>query len=176
PFSSLDVTLRAELRAEVRRILRAEEATALLVTHDQDEALAMGDQVAVMLEGRLAQVGPPEAVYRGPAAPAVASFLGDANLFSGHARAGVLETVIGPVTMGGPDGPATLLVRPEDLDLEEVTDGAGVVVGVEYYGHDQLVSVDLDGGAQVRARLHAQRRLGVGTRVRPQARSAYRLP
>ncbi|MGH9283208.1 MAG: ABC transporter ATP-binding protein, partial [Acidimicrobiales bacterium] len=100
PFSSLDVTLRAELRAEVRRILRAEEATALLVTHDQDEALAMGDQVAVMLEGRLAQVGPPEAVYRGPAAPAVASFLGDANLFSGHARAGVLETVIGPVTMG----------------------------------------------------------------------------
>ncbi|MGH9177007.1 MAG: ABC transporter ATP-binding protein [Acidimicrobiales bacterium] len=176
PFSSLDVTLRAELRAEVRRILRTAEATALLVTHDQDEALAMGDQVAVMLDGQLAQVGPPEAVYRGPVAPAVASFLGDANLFSGDARAGVLDTAIGPLTLTGPDGPATLLVRPEDLDLEEVGDGTGVVVDVEYYGHDQLVSVDLDGGAQVRARLHAQRRLGVGTRVRPHARSAYRLP
>ncbi|MGQ0521852.1 MAG: ABC transporter ATP-binding protein [Actinomycetota bacterium] len=176
PFSSLDVTLRAELRAEVRRILRAESATALLVTHDQDEALAMGDQVAVMLDGRVAQVGPPEVVYRGPAIVAVATFLGDANIFSGDLRAGLLDTVIGPVPVAGPDGPATLLVRPEDLELDEVDDGAGVVVDVEYYGHDQLVVVDLDGGARVRARLHAHRRLAPGTRVRARARSAYRLP
>ncbi len=176
PFSSLDVTLRGELRSEVRRILRAEAATALLVTHDQDEALAMGDQVAVMLDGRLAQVGPPEAVYGGPAGAAVATFLGDANLFTGQLRAGVLETVLGPVPLGGPDGPATGLVRPEDLDLDEVPDGAGRVVDVEYYGHDQLVSVALDGGQQVRARLHAHRRLAVGARVNPRVRSAYRLP
>ena len=176
PFSSLDVTLRGELRSEVRRILRAEAATALLVTHDQDEALAMGDQVAVMLDGRLAQVGTPEAVYGGPSCAAVATFLGDANLFSGELRAGVLETVLGPVPLAGPDGPATGLVRPEDLDLDEVADGRGRVVDVEYYGHDQLVSVDLDGGQQVRARLHAHRRLEVGARVRPRVRSAYRLP
>ena len=176
PFSSLDVSLRAELRAEVRRILRAEAATALLVTHDQDEALAMGDQVAVMLDGRIAQVGPPEAVYVGPAGAAVASFLGDANLFSGDIRAGVLETVMGPVPLAGPDGFATLLVRPEDLELDEVADGAGVVVDVEYYGHDQLVSVHLSDGHVLRARLHAHRRLRVGTRVRPRARSVYRLP
>ncbi|HVM06768.1 MAG TPA: ABC transporter ATP-binding protein [Acidimicrobiales bacterium] len=176
PFSSLDVTLRGELRSEVRRILRAESATALLVTHDQDEALAMGDQVAVMLDGRLAQVGAPEAVYGGPAGADVASFLGDANLFTGQLRAGVLETVLGPVTLAGPDGPATGLVRPEDLDLDEAADGCGRVVDVEYYGHDQLVSVALDGGEQVRARLHAQRRLAVGARVRPRIRSAYRLP
>jgi iron(III) transport system ATP-binding protein len=175
PFSSLDVTLRAELRAEVRRILRAESATALLVTHDQDEALAMGDQVAVMLDGRVAQVGPPEVVYRGPAGAAVATFLGDANLFSGDLRAGLLETVLGPVPVAGPDGPATVLVRPEDLELDEVGDGTGVVVDVEYYGHDQLVVVDLDGGTRVRARLHSHRRLAPGTRVRARARSAYRL-
>ena len=177
PFSSLDVTLRAELRAEVRRILRAESATALLVTHDQDEALAMGDQVAVMLDGQVAQVGPPEVVYRGPAGAEVASFLGDANLFSGDLRAGVLETALGPVPLAGPDGPVTLLVRPEDLELDEVTDGteAGVVVEVEYYGHDQLVSVEV-GRARVRARLQSHRRLGVGTRVRARVRSAYRLP
>ena len=176
PFSSLDVTLRGELRSEVRRILRAEAATALLVTHDQDEALAMGDQVAVMLDGRLAQVGAPEAVYGGPSGADVATFLGDANLFSGELRAGVLDTVLGPVPLAGPDGPATGLVRPEDLDLDEVADGSGRVVDVEYYGHDQLVSVDLDGGQQVRARLHAHRRLEVGARVRPRVRSAYRLP
>ena len=176
PFSSLDVTLRGELRSEVRRILRAEAATALLVTHDQDEALAMGDQVAVMLDGRLAQVGAPEAVYGGPSGADVATFLGDANLFSGELRAGVLDTVLGPVPLAGPDGPATGLVRPEDLDLDEVADGTGRVVDVEYYGHDQLVSVDLDGGQQVRARLHAHRRLEVGARVRPRVRSAYRLP
>ncbi len=176
PFSSLDVTLRAELRAEVRRILRAEAATALLVTHDQDEALAMGDQVAVMLDGQVAQVGPPETVYRGPAGAEVAAFLGDANLFSGYVRAGVLETALGPLRLAGPEGPATLLVRPEDLELDELADGAGVVVDVEYYGHDQLVSVDIGGGAQVRARLQSHRRLGVGTRVQARARSAYRLP
>ena len=176
PFSSLDVTLRSELRSEVRRILRAEAATALLVTHDQDEALALGDQVGVMLDGRLAQVGTPEAVYGGPAGADVATFLGDANLFTGHLRAGVLDTVLGPVPLAGPDGPATGLVRPEDLDLDEVADGTGRVVDVEYYGHDQLVSVDLDGGQQVRARLHAHRRLEIGARVRPRVRSAYRLP
>ena len=176
PFSSLDVTLRGELRSEVRRILRAEAATALLVTHDQDEALAMGDQVAVMLDGRLAQVGPPEAVYSGPLGAEIASFLGDANLFSGVLHGGVLETVIGPVPLAGPDGPATGLVRPEDLELDEVPDGSGLVVDVEYYGHDQLVSVAIDGGAQVRARLQSHRRLPVGARVRPRARSAYRLP
>ncbi len=175
PFSSLDVTLRGELRAEVRRILRAEAATALLVTHDQDEALAMGDEVAVMLEGRLAQVGPPVAVYASPAGAAVATFLGDANLLSGEAHGGVLATVIGAVPLDGPDGPATGLVRPEDLELDEADDGAGIVVDVEYYGHDQLVSVALQSGQRLRARLDARRRLAVGTRVRARARGAYRL-
>ena len=178
PFSSLDVTLRGELRAEIRRILRAESATALLVTHDQDEALAMGDQVAVMLEGRLAQVGPPEEVYRAPAGVEVAAFLGDANLFSGQLTAGVLQTAIGPVPLSGPDGPVMGLVRPEDLELEEAigASAVGVVVDVEYYGHDQLVSVKLLDGRQLRARLHSQQRLVVGAGVTARARAAYRLP
>ena len=180
PFSSLDVSLRGELRAEVRRILRAESATALLVTHDQDEALAMGDQVAVMLDGRLAQVGPPEDVYRAPVAAEVAAFLGDANLFAGQLVAGVLQTAIGPVPLAGPDGPVTGLVRPEDLELEqEAADGAGavgVVADVEYYGHDQLVTVQLFDGQQIRARLQAHHRLEVGASVQAKVRTAYRLP
>ncbi len=176
PFSSLDVSMREEVRAEVRRILRAAGTTALLVTHDQDEALALGDQVAVMLGGRLAQMGPPEDVYRRPASAAVAAFLGDTNLFSGDVADGVLHTPVGPVALDGPSGAATGLVRPEDLDVDEDPAGTGRVVEVVYYGHDQVVTVALATGLRVRARLHARRRLLPGTPVAVVARAAYRLP
>ena len=169
PFSSLDVSLRADVRREVRTILAAAGATALLVTHDQDEALAFGDRVAVMLAGRLAQMGSPEEVYRRPATPAVAEFLGDANLLPGEVRAGRLETVLGslPLVAGAErDGPAWGLVRPEDLDLEEASEGEATVADVEYYGHDQLVTVALESGTLLRARLHARRRFPEGSTVR----------
>jgi iron(III) transport system ATP-binding protein len=169
PFSSLDVSLRADVRREVRRILAAAGATALLVTHDQDEALAFGDRVAVMLAGRLAQMGTPEEVYRRPATPAVAEFLGDANLVPGTVRGGLLESDLGPLPLvsgGDVEGPAWGLVRPEDLDLEEAADGPGRVAAVEYYGHDQLVTVALPAGPPLRARLHARQRFPEGSRVR----------
>ena len=176
PFSSLDVSLRAGVRAEVAAILRAAGATALLVTHDQDEALAVGDQVAVMLAGGLAQLGPPEAVYRRPASAAVAEFLGDTNLFSGTLAGGRLDTPAGALALPGPAGAATALVRPEDLDVEEDPAGASRVVEVTYFGHDQVVTVTLPGGTVARARLHARQRLTPGTAVRVTARAAYRLP
>ena len=169
PFSSLDVSLRGDVRAEVAEILRAAGATTLLVTHDQDEALAMGDEVAVMLDGRIAQVGPPETVYRKPTNPEVAAFLGDANLLDGEVKDGVLYTPVGPLSVEAPDGPSLGLVRPEDLDLEVAPRGDGRVVAVEYFGHDQRITVELDGGTIVRARLHARRRFSVGARVRVRA-------
>ncbi|MGH9156300.1 MAG: ABC transporter ATP-binding protein [Acidimicrobiales bacterium] len=176
PFSSLDVSLRAEVRAEVRRILGAAGTCALLVTHDQDEALALGDRVAVMLGGRLAQVGSPEEVYRRPASAAVAAFLGDTNLFSGEVSGGLLDTPVGRLGLDGPAGAATAMVRPEDLDVVQDPSGAGRVVEVVYYGHDQVVTVVLADGSTVRARLHARRRLDPGTAVQVIAGAAYRLP
>lgn len=186
PFSSLDVTLRAGVRAEVRAILRAAGATALLVTHDQEEALSLGDQVAVMLDGRIAQVGTPDEVYRRPVDLHVAGFLGAANLFEGEVLDGMVCTPLGHIRVAG-SGSArsvTALVRPEDLDLHDIDPGqvdndagaVGIVTDVEYYGHDQLVVVALEAGKQVRARLHADRRLQPGARVRVSARSAYPLP
>lgn len=171
PFSSLDVSLRAEVRREVRRILAAAGATALLVTHDQDEALALGDQVAVMLDGRIAQVGRPEEVYGRPATPAVAEFLGEANLVEGVVRGAVLETEIGELALvaAEDDGPAVGLVRPEDLDLERAADGPATVVDVEYHGHDQLVTVVLLSGLVLRARLHSRHRFPTGCRARLRA-------
>ena len=166
PFSSLDVSLRADLRTEVRRILKSEGVTTLLVTHDQDEALSLGDQVAVMLDGRLAQAGAPEAVYRRPETPDVAAFLGDANLVEGEVEGGVLRTELGeaPVPDASP-GPCWALVRPEDLDLVADAGAGATVLDVEYYGHDQLVTVALPSGSEVRARLHARHRFEPGTRV-----------
>lgn len=166
PFSSLDVSRRDEVRAEVRRILRAEGATGLLVTHDQDEALVLGDQVAVMLGGRIAQTGPPDEVYGRPGTPAVAEFLGEANLFAGDVRDGLLHTVIGPVEVDAPDGPATGLVRPEDLDLQLAPGSRCRVVDVEYFGHDQRITVDLGDGTRVKVRLHARLRFEAGSEVR----------
>jgi len=171
PFSSLDVSLRAGVRAEVRDILRREGVTAILVTHDQEEALALGDRVAVMLQGEVAQLGPPEDVYRRPASAAVATFLGDANLLPGEVAGGVVTTEVGRTGAAGwstetsAGGRALVLVRAEDLDVVE--DGAGVarVVGAEYFGHDQVVTVGLPSGTTVRARLHARRRLDPGASV-----------
>jgi iron(III) transport system ATP-binding protein len=164
PFSSLDVSLRAGVRTEVRDILKREGVTAILVTHDQDEALALGDRVAVMLEGRVAQLGTPEEVYRRPASPEVGAFLGDTNLLEGKVSRGLITTEVGeaPVTASA-DGDAYALVRAEDLDL--VVDGDARVVGAEYFGHDQLVTVVLPSGTTLRARLHARRRLDPGTAV-----------
>jgi iron(III) transport system ATP-binding protein len=170
PFSSLDVSLRAGLRAEVRRILRAAEVTTLLVTHDQDEALSLGDQVVVMFDGRVVQAGPPESVYRRPAAARVGVFLGDANEVPGVAAAGVVTTELGDVPAHVGDGPVIALIRPEDIDIAADDTGAALVEDVEYYGHDQVVSVRLPSGAVVRARLHARLQAETGARVTAVAR------
>lgn len=175
PFSSLDPGLREALRREVRRILKAAGATAILVTHDQDEALAMGDRVAVMLGGRVAQVGLPEEVYRRPTSPQVADFLGEANLVRGDVVDGVLRTELGDLVIAGPPlptGPAVALLRPEDLDLEVTSGGEATVAAVEYFGHDQVVSLTLASGRSLRARLHARERFPEGSRVSVRCASA----
>ena len=171
PFSSLDVGLKAELRAEVRRILEAEGVTTVLVTHDQEEALSLGDQAVVMLEGRVAQAGSPDVVYRRPASLAVAAFLGEPNLLPGEVRDGWMRTELGDLEVGGPDGPALAVVHPEDLELLQVEAGPARAVEVQYYGHDQVVTLALPSGTRVRSRLSAQRRLAVGTAVAAVVRS-----
>lgn len=165
PFSSLDVGLRGELRGEVRRILAAEGVTAVLVTHDQEEALSLGDEIVVMLDGRVAQVGTPDELYRRPATPELAAFVGEANFIAGEARGGWMETDLGALRVDAGDGQRLALVRPEDLQLSELDDGLGRVVDVEYHGHDQMVTVLGPFGGQLRVRLQGHRRLQPGVRV-----------
>ena len=128
PFSNLDAALRTQLRADVRDILRAAGTAALFVTHDQDEALTLGDRMAVMIRGRVEQVAPPEVVYGEPATPFVATFVGVANLVPANCHGGAATTRLGPVRVVGPrdartSGPALVVIRPEHFDVVEAPDG-----------------------------------------------------
>jgi iron(III) transport system ATP-binding protein len=139
PFSALDAGLRAAIRDDVLGLLRAHDTTALLVTHDQDEALSVADVVAVMREGVIVQAGPPAEVYAAPVDLDVARFLGDANVVPGGSP-------LVPDTAPGSD----VLVRPEHLALGDGSDG--VVTARRYFGHDAMVTVRLADGAEVRVR------------------------
>ena len=128
PFSNLDVALRVRVRSEVQRLLAEAAVTTVFVTHDQEEAFVLGNHVAVMREGRLVQVGTPQAIYERPADSWVASFVGDANLLPGVAHDGMAQTPLGtiPVVESGL-GDVQVLIRPEHL---VVSPGDGANGGV----------------------------------------------
>jgi iron(III) transport system ATP-binding protein len=181
PFSALDAALRTELRQDVRDALRADGATAVLVTHDQGEALSIADQVAVLRAGRIVQSGPPAEVYQAPADLWVARFVGEAVVLPATVHDGHSRTVLGDLVVDdGLAGPATVLIRPEQLDLlPEHTPGAvpATVVRHHFHGHDALVQLRLDDGTEVAARVLATDPVPtrVTVRVRGKAR-AYPPP
>ena len=159
PFSNLDASLRARVRQEMREILVASGVTALFVTHDQEEALSLADRVAVMREGRIEQEGTPEEVYSRPTTRWVADFLGDAEIVPGTAAAGAVECELGRFPIPKElEGVVDVVVRPESVALGagpapgRDRSHEGVVVGREYYGHDQLVEVELASGRRLRSR------------------------
>ncbi|HET8960402.1 ABC transporter ATP-binding protein [Nocardioides sp.] len=156
PFSSLDASLRASTGQAVVRALRAASATAVLVTHDQDEALSLADQVAVMRGGRLIQADAPYTLYRSPVDADVARFVGGATALPAHVTDGVATCVLGdlPLARPCPDGAAEVLVRPEQVRLDSAASDARVearVSEVRFYGHDAACRLDLqpDGPALV---------------------------
>ena len=155
PFSNLDASMREHVRGEVRQILRAAGVSALLVTHDQEEALSLADTVAVMNNGRIEQVGSPEEVYGQPANHWVASFLGEIDTLPGQASGGLAECSLGTVRVAPElSGEVDILIRPESISVGTGHDGGADAVVVErvYYGHDQLVTLELKDGIRVRSR------------------------
>jgi iron(III) transport system ATP-binding protein len=159
PFSNLDTTLRVQVRTEVHELLVELGITTVVVTHDQDEAFVLGDQVAVMNGGRIVQQDTPAGVYANPASPWVAGFVGDANLVPGTVSAidgsPVAHTSFGPVALrsvpaDGSTGSVEVLVRPEECRIAP-GDGGRVEL-VEFYGHDTVYVVGLNGGGRVRVR------------------------
>jgi iron(III) transport system ATP-binding protein len=140
PFSNLDHDLRIRVRGDVRRLLQELGTSAIFVTHDQEEAFVLGDEVAVMHEGVIEQQATPSVLYDAPASAWVAAFVGEANLVGGRIDGTRADTVVGPVPVAMVDAPngeisnATVLLRPEYLMLGNGDEGT--VQDVEFYGHD----------------------------------------
>jgi iron(III) transport system ATP-binding protein len=174
PFSNLDAALRVRVRAEVRDILRAAGATAVFVTHDQEEALSLADRVAVMHRGEVLQVGAPGELYARPEHAFVASFVGDADLLAGESDGIRATTELGPVAIAGtaPPGPVDVVIRPENVRLRLDGSGQGNVHRITYYGHDQVIDVALAGGGLIRARSGPSNGFHPGDRVAVQITGA----
>ncbi|MGH3675256.1 MAG: ABC transporter ATP-binding protein [Mycobacterium sp.] len=153
PFSALDTGLRASTRKAVARLLADAGVTTLLVTHDQEEALSIADQVAVMRDSRFTQVGSPQHVYRQPNDRFTAEFLGDCIALPCTVASGVAECALGRVPIDASDGAATLILRPEQLvatvisDSEQL-DGYATVIATEFLGHDVLLTIDPAGESE----------------------------
>jgi iron(III) transport system ATP-binding protein len=158
PFAALDTGLRESLRDDVAAILREAGTSALLVTHDQAEALSLADRIAVMCGGRIEQTGTPEEIYERPQSRWVAEFLGDADLLPGTAGDGVVECELGSFPVSADlHGPVEVVIRPESVAIGLHADrGVEVdarVVDRSFYGHDQLVHLELlDSGLKLRSR------------------------
>jgi len=166
PFSNLDATLRAGLRREVELILREAGASALLVTHDQEEALSLADRLAVMREGELVQVDAPEAVYGRPVSRWAAQFVGEVNVLSGVARGRGVETELGVFDLPrDASGPVHVAVRPEQLELRAGDRGNAEVVEREFRGHDVLYRLRHESGRTVLVQLPSLQLHDVGARV-----------
>lgn len=148
PFSALDAGLRDDVRADVFGAIRQDGTTALLVTHDQQEAFSVADRVAVMLQGVIAQDAAPAEVYRSPASLGVATFVGETVCLTARATGdGLVHTAVGTLPADGArqPGDGVLVFRPEQLSLHPPGNviAAGAVTDIRYQGHDSLIEVRL---------------------------------
>jgi spermidine/putrescine transport system ATP-binding protein len=155
PLAALDLKLRQAMQEELRRIHHEIGGTFVFVTHDQGEAMSLANRIAVMHAGELIQVSSPEEIYRNPKTPFVATFVGDANIFPGHRREGIVELQIGErFANAGVDGAVLVVVRPEAMTLEDKPiDGflsaAGRIVNIVFMGSYVRYGVELSCGDMV---------------------------
>ena len=164
PFSSLDTTLRVEVRAEVAALLRELEVTCVFVTHDQDEAFVLGDEVAVMRDGAVIQQAAPAMLYEQPADRWLAGFVGEADTVVGRAEGDIAYTSMGPMKLQSPiHGEVDVLLRPEELALTEGS--LGTVDHIEFFGHDTLYYIRSADGKVLRCRTTGAPRFGIGADV-----------
>lgn len=171
PLSALDARLRRSVRLELSALLRRLGTTAFYVTHDQEEAMLLADHLIVLDGGKVVQAGPPLDLYRRPATPFVASFLGEANLLDATGSEGTLETPLGrlPLRRGQEAGTGRLLVRPEDLEIG----GSGAlatVVESRGLGPYDLVVLRLEDGTELVGHLPPETAPAIGERVRASLR------
>jgi iron(III) transport system ATP-binding protein len=172
PFSNLDADLRTQMRDEVEKVLRSTGTTAIFVTHDQEEAFTIADQVGVLNQGRLDQLGSPETIYHHPATPFVAEFVGAADFLPGLVTSEGIVTeigVFGNVEAREPGEKVKVLLRPDDVTFVPAADGAAVILKRYFRGSENLYCLELASGRRVHSSQPSSSRFATGTRVRPEA-------
>jgi iron(III) transport system ATP-binding protein len=180
PFSNLDPKLREQVRRDFREIVRASHATTVFVTHDQEEALYLGDLISVINQGRVQQTGTPEQIFHSPATRFVAEFIGMVDFLPASWNGDRLSTELGsmewpgewpgslplrlPLRLSGEskppqadepktEGSLEVMVRPDCLECYPAEDGQGVIVEREFRGGSYLYSIGLPSGRQIRCLL-----------------------
>ncbi|MCZ6626315.1 MAG: ABC transporter ATP-binding protein [Deltaproteobacteria bacterium] len=168
PFSNLDTDMRAEMRREVEKILRESDMSAILVTHDQEEAFSMADRVGVLNSGSLEQLDSPEVLYHMPATRFVADFVGEADFLPGEVQEGITTEVgIFHDGSGLPRGTRVeLMIRPDDVDFEPSKDGNAVIAGRKFRGSENRYAVTLPSGIRLHSSQSSDRVIPPGTSVR----------
>lgn len=182
PFSALDAELRNELRSEVVALLRAQGTTAILVTHDREEALVSSDKVVLMRDGKIAQYGSPEEVYESPISPSVAVSTGDALILSAQKKVdGSTAYALAPSISSAPSNVAQdgyIVIRPEEISVSKTSTlgVSGTLIQLDYYGHDAMLAVKLADNAEIiRARVAGPMDFAVGDLVNVEHRGPIRF-
>jgi iron(III) transport system ATP-binding protein len=178
PFSNLDTALRVQVRREVRGLLKESRTTAVFVTHDQEEAMFIGDRIAVMNNGVLEQVGTPQEIFHRPQSRFVAEFMGYTDFIPGVVTSAGVETVLGAFSVTGLPASGTAVavcVRPDDVTLTENPDGHGRIVERRFVGMAYIYTIALEDGSLLRSWQFHTTNLLPGTAVSVAVRPGHRL-
>lgn len=178
PLSNLDAALKDSLRWEIRSVLKTAGVPAIWVTHDQEEALSVGDRVGILNNGRLEQLDTPEACFCQPGSRFVAGFLGEATFLPGRLHGGMVETELGKAPaapMDGAHGEVDLLVRPDDLALQADSNGDAQVQWSKYEGGTRLYGLKRPDGQMLRVRVSHEIHLMPGDRASLQLVTSHPL-
>ncbi len=176
PFSNLDTDMRTQMREEMIRILRKSRTTTILVTHDQEEAFAMADRVAVMNRCRIEQLGTPEEVYHHSATSFVAGFVGKADFIEGVVEDEGIRTEIGIFpdnTILTKGDKVHIMIRPDDIEIFVDEHGCAVIIDHQFKGSEIIYTLSLPTGRCIHSTLSSSKTYQTGTRVSVKAKPAH---
>jgi iron(III) transport system ATP-binding protein len=168
PLSNLDADLRVQVRAELRRLLKRMGQTAIIVTHDQDEALEIADRIGILHQGRLEQLDSPESLYLRPATRFAARFLGGASFVPGTVQRDGIDTALGRFRNTGnlPQGMAVeVMLRPDEVSIVPDPDGHATITDRRFRGSAYVYTLSLNSRLDIRTSQPTTKLLPVGARV-----------
>jgi iron(III) transport system ATP-binding protein len=176
PFSNLDPDMAGKMREDLHDLLRRTKTTAILVTHDHDEAFAMADRIAVLNNGRLEQLDTPEAIYHTPSTPFVADFVGQADFIPGTIERGKVVTEIGefPHQPGYREGvTVVVMIRPDDVHIAPLAQSTTHILARQFHGSENLYTIGLPSGRVVHSSEPSTTVYPVGTPVELQINATH---